>query len=93
MDRIRALREARGYTQQEVADAVNISRISYVRYESGERENCITIYAYSYWLLGFRHIGRILWSNGLFVGCRCSSNSFDRCAVKMQSKKIGRAVI
>lgn len=38
MDRIRALREARGYTQQEVADAVNVSRISYVRYESGERE-------------------------------------------------------
>lgn len=38
MDRIRALREARGYTQQEIADAVNVSRISYVRYESGERD-------------------------------------------------------
>ncbi len=37
MDRMKSLREKMGYTQQAVADMINISRLSYVRYESGER--------------------------------------------------------
>lgn len=34
MDRLRALREQFGYTQDMVAESLNISRITYVRYES-----------------------------------------------------------
>ena len=37
MTRLRELREKYGYTQDFVAEAINISRITYVRYESDMR--------------------------------------------------------
>lgn len=36
--RLKECRLARGYTQQEVADALGISRVNYTRYETGARE-------------------------------------------------------
>lgn len=37
MTRLRELREKYGYTQDQVAEAINMSRITYVRYESDMR--------------------------------------------------------
>lgn len=36
--RLKECRTARGYTQQEVADAIGVSRVCYTRYETGARE-------------------------------------------------------
>ena len=36
--RIKELREQRGFTQKQVADALGCSPVTFLRYESGERE-------------------------------------------------------
>ena len=38
MNNLRMVREARGMTQQAVADYLNITRVSYARYEGGQRQ-------------------------------------------------------
>lgn len=38
MDRLKLLRNAKGLTQQNIADYLGISRPTYTRYETGERE-------------------------------------------------------
>lgn len=38
MNRFRELREAHGYTQDYVAEAIGVSRITYVRYENSDRQ-------------------------------------------------------
>ncbi len=40
---LKLLREANGFTQQQVADSLNIQRSAYANYESGERETPINI--------------------------------------------------
>lgn len=37
-DRLKTLREQKGYTQQEVADALGIPRVTYCSYERNQRE-------------------------------------------------------
>ena len=38
MERLRILRESAGMTQREVSKSLNISRTTYTKYETGDRE-------------------------------------------------------
>lgn len=44
-DRLRATRINRGYTLQKTADSLGISLRSYQKYESGDREPCLSLLA------------------------------------------------
>ncbi len=44
-DRLRSARIARGYTLQKTADALDISLRALQKYESGEREPCLSLLA------------------------------------------------
>lgn len=43
MQNLKAARNAKGYTQEQLADLLNITRLSVARYEAGDREPSISI--------------------------------------------------